>query len=114
MWVEGYGLIANNSIIQASTSGTLGEIQCISGSLDINVGNWIAPQRQVITTHSNDPFAISFGGENDPGFMRIQLESGQNFTAVDIGIYTCAIPDETGVERSFHVGIYLHAFTGQL
>ena len=112
MWVEGYGLINNNSIIQASASGALGEIQCLSGSTEINVGSWIAPQRQVVTTNVNDVFAITFGGESDPGFFSIRVEDGMNFTNREVGIYTCAIPDETGLETSFHVGIYLQDFTG--
>ena len=88
-------------------------LQCISGSTSPNVGQWIAPSGQDVTYSTSDPFDVELGGVNDPGYVDIALHSGQFITFSDQGIYSCLIPDETGVTRSLLVGIYLPALTSK-
>ena len=84
-------------------------LQCISGSKLPNVGWWIAPSGLDATDSTNDPFDIVQGNADDPGYVNVSLHSGQFITFSDQGVYTCLIPDETGVNRYVFVGIYLPA-----
>ena len=89
-------------------------LQCISGSNSPNVGQWIAPSGQDITYSTSDSFDVELGGMNDPGYVDITLHSGQFITFSDQGMYTCLIPDETGVTCSLLVGIYLPALISKM
>lgn len=111
--VDNPGPIPNNSIIVTDNFGRMPRLQCISGSTLPNVGRWIAPSGQDTTYSTNDPFDIVQGDANDPGYVDISLHSGQFVTFNDQGVYTCLIPDETGVDQSVFVGIYLPALTSK-
>ena len=105
------GPIPNNSIILTNNFGQLPRLQCISGTPSPDVGQWLSPSAQDITSSANDPFAITVGGQSDPGYLDISLDPGQILTIHDQGVYTCRIPDETGTTSVFFVGIYLPALT---
>ena len=89
-------------------------LQCISGSTSPSVGQWISPSGQDVTYSTSDSFDVELGGMNDPGYMDIALHSGQFITFSDQGIYSCLIPDETGVTRSLLMGIYLPALISKI
>ena len=107
------GPIPNNSIIVTDNFGQMPRLQCISGSKSPNVGQWIAPSGQDATYRTSDPFDVVMGDENDPGYLDISLHPGQFITFNDQGVYTCHIPDETGVVCSVFVGIYLPTLTSK-
>lgn len=105
LYLEGTGLVKNNSIIQATT-GTIRELECISASESADVGQFIAPNGNDIT---NDSSTVTVGNLSDPGFVSLQLAS---FTRSNPGVYTCIIPVENGVLQYLHVGIYYSRFNG--
>lgn len=109
---ESPGIITNDDIIVTNNFGQLPRLQCISGSRSASVGQWITPSGQDATYLTSDPFDVIVGDESDPGFLDISLHSGQFITYKDQGVYTCQIPDNTGVVVSMHVGIYLPALAG--
>ena len=78
-----------------------------------NVGSWIAPSGQDITTSSTDPFDVIVGGDSNPGYLSILQASGHFLTASFQGIYSCILPDENGVERQLNVGVYPNGFNGK-
>ena len=77
------------------------------------VGSWIAPSGDNITYSNIDPFDVTVGSTNNPGYLSIQQASGHSLTVSFQGIYTCILPDENGVERSFLVGIYPNEFNSK-
>ena len=107
------GIIPNNDVIVTDNFGQLPRIQCISGSQSANVGQWITPSDQDATYQTSDPFDVTVGDENDPGFLEISLHPGRFITYENQGVYTCQIPDDKGALVSLHVGIYLPAFVGE-
>lgn len=107
------GLIPNNTIILTDNFGQIPRLQCISGSQLPNVGEWISPLGQDITNSASDSFDILVGGHSDPGYLDLSLHSGRILTVHEQGVYTCRIPDETGMNYSFHVGIYLPTLTSK-
>ena len=78
-----------------------------------NVGSWIAPSGQDITTSSTDPFDVIVGGDSNPGYLSVLQASGHFLTASFQGIYSCILPDENGVERQLNVGVYPNGFNGK-
>ena len=105
------GLISNNSILLTDSFGQMPRLQCISATQMPHVGEWLNPTGQDITQSTSDPFNVIVGGENDPGYLDISLHSGRILTIQEQGVYTCRIPDESGVTAYFHIGIYLPALT---
>lgn len=103
------GIIPNNSIILTNNFGQMPQLQCISGSKSSNVGQWFTPSGQDIAHTTNGLFDVNVGGRNDPGYLDVSLHPGQIITISDQGVYTCRIPDETGIVFSVFVGIYLPA-----
>lgn len=104
------GTIPNNSILLTNNFGQIPRLQCISGSTLPDVGQWISPSAEDVALEASSPFDIIAGGEDNPGYLNISLHSGHGLTFHDQGVYTCLIPDETGMNTSFSVGIYLPAF----
>ena len=107
------GPVNNNSIIRSENSGSFGTLLCLSGSRVANVGSWITPHRQDITLSTTDIFAVTVGGNDNPGYMNISLEAGQSLGISQQGVYTCTIPDEREVQHTFHVGIYPSTFSSK-
>jgi hypothetical protein len=100
-------VIQNNSIVQISAPGTVGQLQCISASRLNNIGQIVAPNRNDITNH---PSIVTTGNITDPGFLSLDFTS---LTRSDQGVYTCIIPDENGVQQYLHFGIYYGRLNGK-
>lgn len=107
LYLEGTGLVMNNSIIRTSASGRFNQLQCISGSTIADVGVWIVPNGNNITEERDNMFIASIGNASDPGVAAIELQNGVSVTAEDEGVYSCLIRDEDGVQQYLFVGIYL-------
>lgn len=105
-------MLQNNSVVRASTTGRVGQLQCISGSQLANVGRWISPNGNNLSELMNDSFITTIGGSSDPGYIAIELQSGLSLTAAEEGVYSCVIPDQDGIQQYLHVGIYLSGFSG--
>ena len=114
LYLEGTGLLQNNSLILATSTGRLEQLQCVSGSTTPNVGSWVAPDGVDITFNNDDAFDIVIGNASDPGYLSIQLLTGYSLSEADWGIYTCIIPDETGELQYLHLGIYPQHFASEL
>lgn len=110
---ENPGLIPNNTVILTDNFGQIPRLQCISGAMQPNVGQWLAPSGMDITFSANDPFDITVGDQSDPGYLDVSLHSGRILTISDQGVYTCSIPDENGTTSSLNVGIYLPALASK-
>ena len=107
------GTLQNNTFITTDSSGMIGVLQCISGSLQPNVGRWISPSGQDITTSIIDPFEVQVGDQSSPGSLNIRQASGHSITTSFQGVYTCIIPNERGMEEYLHIGIYSHTFNSK-
>ena len=107
----------NTSSFRASANGDIGIIYCHSSAFSSNVGQWISPQGLDITRNFTDPFSIQFN--NGPGYpsyntLRLQNPSLQPFIATYNGVYSCIVPDDQGIMQTLHIGIYSHAYLGNL
>ena len=111
---EGFGLVPNNSFITTDATGTITHLQCVSSSRLANIGQWIAPSGEDITSKPADPFDVTHGGETDPGFLSIRQAIGHSITTSFQGVYSCIIPDEDGLDSYLHVGIYPDSFSSKL
>ena len=110
LYLDGVGLVQNNSIIHASIAGRFPQLQCISGSGAASVGQWIAPNGGGIDGGPNDSFTIITGDADDPGFVSVELKDGAFFASRDQGVYSRVIPDENGSLHYLYVGLYLRGF----
>ena len=106
-------ILTNSSIVRASSTGSVGEVQCVSGSAVPYTGSWTFPSGDQSANITDVSFDVVIGGESDPGFASIQLPPGASLNESDEGVYTCHVPDESGVMQIFHVGIYLSSFSGK-
>ena len=103
----------NNSLILATSTGRVEQVQCVSGSTTPNVGAWIAPNGMDITFKNDDVFDIVVGDASDPGYLSVQLPNGVSLSETDWGVYTCIIPDEAENLQYLHLGIYPQDFTSK-
>jgi len=72
------------------------------------VGEWISPDGINLEAVPNDPYDIVLRDANNPGQLLITTPvTNPSIKAADEGVYTCVIPDETGVSQYLHIGIYL-------
>ena len=113
LYLDGIGLVQNNSIIRTSITGRLNQLQCISGSSTASVGQWIAPNGEEIDGGPADSFTILAGDADDPGFTLIELKDGVSLAPRDQGVYSCVIPDENGNVHYLYIGLYLRGFNGK-
>ena len=111
--LSGGGPVTNNSIIRSGNDESFGTLLCLSGSRVSTVGSWITPHGQDVTHSTTDIFAVTLGGNNNPGYMNISLEVGQSLGTSQQGVYTCTIPDEREVQHTLHVGIYPSTFSSK-
>lgn len=102
LYLEGTGLISNNSIVEVLSSGSNRQLQCISASRSANVGRLILPNGGDITSHSS----VTVGDSTDPGFVSLGLQNSATLTSSNQGVYRCIIPDENGVQQYLHFGLY--------
>ena len=98
----------------AYATNQLGTIYCSSGSQTSGIGQWFAPNGAEITQNSGNSFNVVRGGGNFPSYVGLQLKTGQSFSTSDEGVYTCIIPDETGILQTLHVGLYRYGYYGML
>ena len=101
----------NNSLIKADSNQHL-EFMCMSGSKQGGIGHFIGRDGQDITYKYGDPFYVSIGGTENPGW--VQVSSYNTLYAAYQGIYTCRIPDETGNLANINVGLYCYEFNSEL
>ncbi len=107
LFLEGTGMVQNNSIIQPVMAN---QLQCISASKSANVGQFVAPNGNDITNNSS---IVTVGNSRSPGFISLELNS-TSFTRNNQGVYSCIIPDENGIQQFLHVGIYYGSFNSKL
>ena len=98
--------------MRANSDDSTGTVQCISGSMEPNVGQWIAPDGQELTHSTNSPFVVTLGGSTNPGYLSTVVANGQSLSNTDQGVYSCILPDESGNQQILHLGIYLSGFSG--
>ena len=105
------GVLPNNSIVFPDSSSRIGLLECISGSLVAGGGQWIGPDGTDLTAVSGDPFEVTVGGAEDPGTMRVESTFvTSQFSEADNGVYSCLLPDESGLPGHLSVGIYAPGF----
>ena len=107
VYVVGTGVQVNNSVLRANSNGIVNSIQCISGSATPNVGQIFGPSGQDIATSNLDPFDVTIGGTGNAGYIEMLLASGRTVTTAWVGVYTCIVPDENGVQQVILFGLYL-------
>ena len=102
---------SNNSVLLADRNNQIGTISCSSGSRSSGIGQWLAPNGAVVP-QSGSLLSIVHGGGSYPAYVGLQLRANQSLSASEEGIYTCVIPDVTGIQRTLHVGIYRYGYNG--
>ena len=106
--------IANNSILEANSEGRLPQLLCLSSSNMSAVGDWISPEGRSLITTQNDPFDVIFGDDSNPGQLVIETPPGNpSIGTAHEGVYSCAIPKNSGETEHLHIGIYLPGSSGQ-
>ncbi len=109
----GAGQLTNSSLIFASSGDRINQVRCLSGSLLPNVGQWFSPGGGNLAPIADDAFEVTVGDSYNPGFVALSNPAeNPPLAASDEGVYTCVIPDETGVVQYLYVGIYLDGFSG--
>ena len=106
--------ISNNSAFIADSENQIGVIYCHSASRESDIGQWISPAGNDITSTLTDSFEVAHFSETLPSYTTLQLIQASSLGTVHQGIYSCVIPDETGVEQTLHIGLYPNTYTGML
>ena len=96
----------------ADANNQIGTLYCSSGSQTNGIGQWFAPNGAEITQNSGGSFTVVRGGGNFPSYVGLELKAGQSLSIFDEGVYTCVIPDESGIQQILHVGLYHHGHYG--
>lgn len=110
---DGYGIVPNNSFVTTDISGTITSLSCISETTMPNVGQWLSPTGQDLTTENPSPFTVTLGGQDNPGYLNVQQSDGHIVTVSYHGIYQCIMPSENDVVSYLNVGIYPHNFNSK-
>ena len=97
----------------ADANNQIGTIYCSSGSQTSGIGQWFAPNGAEITQNSASSFTSVRGGGNFPSYAGLQLKTGLSFSTSDEGVYTCVIPDESGIQQTLHAGLYRRGYFGK-
>ena len=103
---NGHTALPNNGMIVTGAGGRISEFRCLSGSTHPNTGHLFDINETDITLSNTDPF-FTFRGS--PGMVHVR--SIRALASNEQGIYTCRIPDETGVTVDVNVGLYLSGST---
>lgn len=101
---------SNVSTVLADRNSQIGTIYCSSGSRTSSIGQWFAPNGAEITQSGSGSFTVVRGGGNFPSYVGLQLKTGRSFSVLDEGVYTCVIPDETGIQQTLHIGLYRYGY----
>lgn len=104
----GAGQVSNSSIVLVDSDFVL---LCLSGTSIPDIGHWINPNGTDITYDVNGQFEVIVGDNNNPGSLEVHIPSESD--QIDEGVFTCAIPDDTGEIQYLYVGIYQHAVVGK-
>ena len=106
------GPVRNNTALVADSSGSIGRIDCHTGSMDSSVGRWLSsPNGSYIMVTNDSIFSITFSqGPDISSYNRFQLQPSVSFSSNEQGVYSCIIADEAGVEQTLHIGIYPFGF----
>jgi hypothetical protein len=119
IFTSGVGIFANdnpasnNSVLLADRNNQIGTVYCSSGSRSGSIGQWLAPNGATIAGRGTS-LSVVRGGGNYPAYVGLQLRANQSLSPSDEGVYTCRIPDENGVQKTLHVGIYRYGYYGAL
>ena len=105
--------VSNNSVLLADRNNQIGTIYCSSGSRGSNIGQWTAPNGEIVT-QTESLLTVVRGGGNFPGYVGLQLRPNRTLSVYDEGIYTCTIPDENGDERTLLIGLYRYGYYGTI
>ena len=81
---------------------------CRSDSTVRNLGELIGPGGTAITT--NAVFEITTNSANGGELVVFNFVSSDDVTSSEQGVYTCRIPQQSGVMRDINIGIYPSAF----
>ena len=108
------GVLPNNGLVIARTSGTSISFQCRSGSTMTGVGQLVVLDGNTFNTgQSTGVFSVaSIGNPVQPGSIQIHNRANNEpaLTTADEGVYTCRIPDETGGDVDVNIGVYRNGF----
>ena len=114
------GVLPNNGIVIARdvTSGDRIAIQCRSGSTMTGVGQLVDLDGNTFNIGmSAGVFSVAQlgGGPGQPGSVQFQnrVNNEDVLTAVDEGVYSCRIPDESGSEVDVNIGVYRNGFNSE-
>ncbi len=103
---------STNSVLAADRNNQIGTIYCSSGSRSRGIGQWLAPNGAAITQSGSMLSVVYGGGGSLPAYVGLQLRANQSLSSLDEGLYTCTIPDENGIQRTLHAGIYRYGYNG--
>ena len=103
----------NNGIVIARNSGGDRFIfQCRSGSTGTDIGDIIGLNGNALSIDSS---GVTTGGLNvrreSPATVFVRNPASE--PAVDNGVYTCRIPDETGNDVDVNIGVYQNGFNSE-
>ena len=104
----------NNGIVIARNvdSGNRFNFQCRSGSTETDIGDIIGLDGNALSIDSS---GVTTGGLNvrraSPASVFVRNPSSE--PAVDEGVYTCRIPDETGNDVDVNIGVYQNGFNSK-
>ena len=114
------GVLPNNGLVisQDVTSGTRFAFLCRSGSIEVEVGQFLDPNGNSLPIGlTTGPFAVGrIGNPIQPASFLVRNLAGIEIalTAADEGVYTCRIPDENGNDVDVNIGIYRNGFNSKL
>ena len=113
------GVLPNNGIVIARdvTSGSRIQLQCRSGSMMTGVGQLVDLDGDTFTIGTSAGVFIvqqTGGGSGHPGSVQFRNRVvAETLTAADEGVYTCRIPDVTGIEVDVNIGVYQNGFNSE-
>ena len=106
-----FNLPNNGLVIALSTpfNGFRFRIFCRSDSMMENVGDFIGLDGSSVST--GGPFFVQ---RLQAGEITVENRASDDvLDATQQGVYTCRIPDTTGVTREINVGVYTSTFNGE-
>ena len=107
------GVLPNNGIVIARNVGGGDRFifQCRSGSTVTDIGDIIGLDGNALPIDSSGP-GVTTGGLNvrrvSPATVFVRNPASE--PAVDEGVYTCRIPDETGNDVDVNIGVFQNGF----
>ena len=108
------GVLPNNGIVIALTSGTRISWQCRSGSTMAGVGQLVDLDGNTFNIGENSGvFNVenTGTGSGQPGSVQFRnRDTDDALTSDTAGVYSCRIPDETGSDVDVNIGVYQNGF----